>query len=186
MKVTCNLQQRIKERSNGVYNRISAKIWFPLFLLSFCILWLSISLRCETFRKLSWPLCESSYDMSNESSRLDLSEKILLQTSESLESSSLSWLHSKKCSRRPWRKLGIETDETKPVFTSLVDVILDAILFICMSPSDVLAKILAALLASATRDGTICSKNINFVPYHRDKARSRAHGLFPLWLLLLL
>ena len=57
-------------------------------------------------------------------------KKILLQISESLEPSSLSWLRSKKCSRRPWRKLGIETDERKPVFTSLAEVILDAILFI--------------------------------------------------------
>ena len=60
---------------NGVYNRISAKICFHPFLLLFCILWLPISLRRETFRKLSWPLCDSSYDMFNESSRLDLSEK---------------------------------------------------------------------------------------------------------------
>ena len=44
-------------------------------------------------------------------------------------------------------------------------------------------EILAVVRARATRDETICSKNRNFVPYHRDKARSRAFGLLPLWLL---
>ena len=106
------------------------KYGFSVFLLSFSIPCTPISLRCEMFRKLPWPLWDSSYGMSNESSRLDLSEKILLQTSESLESYSLLWLHSKKSSSRPWRKLGIKTDERKPVFTSLAEVILDAILFI--------------------------------------------------------
>ena len=68
------------------------------------------------------------------------------------------------------------------VFTLLAEVILDAI-FVYISPRDVLAKILAAERARATRDGTTCSKNRNFVPYHRGKARSRAYGLLPLWLL---
>ena len=109
-------------------------------------------------------------------------KKILLQISESLESSSLSWLHSKKCSRRPWRKLGIETDERKPVFfTSLAEVILDAILFIFLRATS--SRKSSRQYARATRDDTICSKNRNFVPYHRDKARSRAYGLLPLWLL---
>ena len=44
-------------------------------------------------------------------------------------------------------------------------------------------EILAAVRARASRDDTICSKNRNFDPYHRDKARSRAYGLLPLWLL---
>ena len=47
-------------------------------------------------------------------------------------------------------------------------------------------EILAAVRARASRDDTICSKNRNFDPYHRDKARSRAYGLLPLWLLVLL
>ena len=46
-------------------------------------------------------------------------------------------------------------------------------------------EILAAVRARASRDDTICSKNRNFDPYHRDKARSRAYGLLPLWLLTL-
>ena len=46
-------------------------------------------------------------------------------------------------------------------------------------------EILAAVRACASRDDTICSKNRNFDPYHRDKARSRAYGLLPLWLLIL-
>ena len=46
-------------------------------------------------------------------------------------------------------------------------------------------EILAAVRARASRDDTICSKNRNFDPYHRDKARSRAYGLLPLWLLIL-
>ena len=45
-------------------------------------------------------------------------------------------------------------------------------------------EILAAVRARAPRDDTICSKNRNFDPYHRDKARSRAYGLLPLLLLL--
>ena len=45
-------------------------------------------------------------------------------------------------------------------------------------------EILAAVRARASRDDTICSKNRNFDPYHRDKARSRAYGLLPLWLLV--
>ena len=45
-------------------------------------------------------------------------------------------------------------------------------------------EILAAVRARASRDDTICSKNRNFDPYHRDKARSRAYGLLPLWLLM--
>ena len=45
-------------------------------------------------------------------------------------------------------------------------------------------EILAAARARASRDDTICSKNRNFDPYHRDKARSRAYGLLPLWLLV--
>ena len=63
------------------------------------------------------------------------------------------------------------------MFTSLVEVILDAILFIFVRATSL------RQYARATRDGTICSKNRNFVPYHRDKARSRAYGLLPLWLL---
>ena len=59
-------------------------------------------------------------------------------------------------------------------------------LFVHISPRDVLAKILVAVRARAKRDDTICSKNINFVPYHRDKARSRAYGLLPLWLLIVI
>ena len=46
-------------------------------------------------------------------------------------------------------------------------------------------EILAAVRARASRDDTICSKNRNFDPYHRDKARSRAYGLLPLWLLVM-
>ena len=46
-------------------------------------------------------------------------------------------------------------------------------------------EILAAVRARASRDDTICSKNRNFDPYHRDKARSRAYGLLPLWLLVI-
>ena len=45
-------------------------------------------------------------------------------------------------------------------------------------------EILAAVRARASRDDTICSKNRNFDPYHRDKARSRAYGLLPLWIVI--
>ena len=86
---------------NGVYNRISAKICFLLFCCH--SVFFGCPYRCAVKRLVN---CLDHCVIPRTTCLTSLRDwicpkKILLQTSESLESSSLSWLHSKKCSRRP-------------------------------------------------------------------------------------